>query len=44
MIGLLQGDNTSYLVQDPDWTPDLGLNGNFTMVDLLKFADVVTTL
>ncbi len=44
MIGLLQGDNTSYLSQDPDWTPDLGSNGNFTMVDLLKFAGVVTTL
>jgi len=44
MIGLLQGDNTSYLSQDPDWTPDLGSNSNFTMVDLLKFAGVVTTL
>ena len=44
MIGLLQGDNTSYLAQDPDWTPDLSSNGNFTMVDLLKFAGVVTTL
>ncbi|HMY90157.1 MAG TPA: heme peroxidase family protein, partial [Nitrosomonas sp.] len=44
MIGLLQGDNTSYLSQDPDWTPHLGSNGNFTMVDLLKFAGVVTTL
>lgn len=44
MIGLLQGDSTSYLSQDPDWTPDLGVAGNFTMVDLLKFAGVVTVL
>ncbi len=44
MIGLLQGDATSYLSQDPDWTPNLGTNGNFTMVDLLKYAGVVTGL
>ena len=44
MIGLLQGDNTSYLSQDPDWTPNLGAGGNFTMVDLLKFAGVITVL
>lgn len=45
MIGLLQGDNTSYLVQDPDWTPTLGKKlGKFTMVDLLKTAGVVTEL
>lgn len=44
MIGLLQGDNTSYLSQDPDWTPNLGVGGNFTMVDLLKFAGVLTVL
>lgn len=44
MIGLLQGDSTSYLSQDPDWTPILGVAGNFTMVDLLKFAGVVTAL
>jgi hypothetical protein len=44
MIGLLQGDSTSYLSQDPDWVPTLGSSGNFTVVDLLKFAGVVTTL
>ena len=42
MIGLLEGDSTSYLRQEPDWTPELGSNGRFTVVDLLKFAGVVT--
>jgi Animal haem peroxidase len=42
MIGLLQGDSTSYLCQEPDWTPELAANGQFTMVDLLRFAGVVT--
>ncbi len=42
MIGLLEGDTTSYLRQEPDWTPILGNDGEFTMVDLLKFAGVVT--
>lgn len=44
MIGLIEGDSTSYLKQGPDWTPSLGANGEFTMVDLLRFAGVVTTL
>lgn len=44
MIGLLQGDKTSYLAQDPDWTPSLGSNGQFRMVDLLKHAGVVTVM
>ncbi|MDP3522148.1 MAG: heme peroxidase family protein [Hydrogenophaga sp.] len=44
MIGLLQGDKTSYLAQDPDWTPSLGTNGQFRMVDLLKHAGVVTAM
>jgi hypothetical protein len=44
MIGLLQGDSTSYLCQDPDWTPSFGAGGKFTMVDLLKMAGVVTVL
>jgi hypothetical protein len=42
MIGLIEGDSTSYLKQEPDWLPTLSANGDFTMVDLLKFADVVT--
>lgn len=45
-LGLLQGDRTSYLTQDPDWQPflptiDAGrANDDFKMVDLLRFADV----
>jgi Animal haem peroxidase len=44
MIGLIQGDPTSYLVQEPDWAPTLGANGDFSMVDLLRFAGVVTAM
>lgn len=46
MIGLLQGDRTSYLAQDPDWQPFLptidpaSRNDDFDMVDLLRFAGV----
>jgi hypothetical protein len=32
----------SYLRQDPDWTPTYGPDGSFTMVDLLRTADVVS--
>ena len=45
-IGLLEGDRTSYLSQDPDWEPflpaiDASTTGeNFKMVDLLRFAGV----
>lgn len=44
MIGLLEGDPTSYLRQEPDWTPDFGDNGVFTMADLLRRAGVLTAL
>ena len=44
MIGLLQGDRSSYLRQDPDWTPAYGSNGDFTIVDLLGAADVVAAI
>jgi hypothetical protein len=43
-LGLLEGDPTSYLKQDPDWTPTLTSNNDFTMVDLLTMAGVVTTI
>ncbi|WP_157462221.1 hypothetical protein [Crinalium epipsammum] len=43
-IGLLEGDSLSYLRQNPDWKPILGSSGNFTIVDLLKFAGVVSSL
>jgi hypothetical protein len=40
-IGLLEGDQMSYLRQDPEWTPNLGQGQDFEMADLLKFAEVV---
>jgi hypothetical protein len=45
-VGLLQGDRTSYLSQDPDWEPFLATvdpsntGEDFRMIDLLRFADV----
>jgi hypothetical protein len=44
IIGLINGDAQSYLRQEPDWTHTYGANGSFTVVDLVKEADVVTTL
>lgn len=45
MIGLLQADATSYLSQDPNWTPHLGATPDqFRMTDLLRVAGVVTAL
>ncbi|MBA3597170.1 MAG: peroxidase [Methylibium sp.] len=43
-IGVLQGDAMSYLRQEPDWTPTLGSNDQFTIADLLNAAGVVTAL
>ncbi len=41
-IGILEGDRMSFLSQEPDWTPTLGTKeGEFSIVDLLKFAGVV---
>jgi len=42
--GLIEGDSSSYLAQDPDWTPRYGTNDSFTMVDLLTAAGVVGSL
>jgi hypothetical protein len=45
-IGLMQGDHTSFLNQEPDWEPflptvDPSTQGDdFTMIDLLRFAGV----
>ena len=45
-IGLLEGDRSSYLSQDPDWQPFLPAlessrtGEDFRMVDLLRFAGV----
>ena len=41
LIGLLQGDEQSFLRQNPDWKPTLGKNGKFRMTDLLKIAGVL---
>ena len=39
--GLIEGDSTSYLSQDPDWTPSYGrVNNEFDMADLV---DMLTT-
>jgi hypothetical protein len=42
LVGLLKGDPSSYLRQQPAWTPELpgATKGAFTMVDLLRFAGV----
>ena len=46
IIGLMQGDNKSFLTQEPDWRPflptvDTSTQGDdFTMIDLLRFAVV----
>ena len=45
-IGLMQGDDESFLTQEPDWEPflptvDSSTQGDdFTMIDLLRFAGV----
>jgi Animal haem peroxidase len=44
IIGLLFGDNQSYLSQEPDWTPSYGTNSDFRIVDLLRTAGVVATI
>ncbi|TML98081.1 MAG: twin-arginine translocation signal domain-containing protein [Actinobacteria bacterium] len=41
LIGLIQSDPSSYLVQKPKWTPTLGRAGSsFRMKDFLTFAGV----
>jgi hypothetical protein len=45
LLGLLHGDPFSYLSYSPAWKParnkyGADANGNFTMVDLLRFAGV----
>jgi hypothetical protein len=38
-VGLLEGDRTSFLSQNPRWKPDLGrTQGVFTMADMLNFV------
>jgi hypothetical protein len=38
LIGLLQADPSSYVQQWPDWKPELGRDGDFTMADLIAFV------
>jgi hypothetical protein len=44
IAGLILGDSSSYLNQDPDWTPSYGSGSDFTTVDLLTAAGVVIAL
>ena len=43
LLGLLEGDSTSYLNLKPDWRPTLpaAQEGEFSMADLLTFAEAV---
>ncbi len=42
LVGLLKGDPSSFLRQEPAWKPELpsAEPGTFTMIDLLRFAGV----
>ena len=42
--GLIEGDPSSYVSLEPDWTPTYGSNDTFTMTDLLTTAGVVGSL
>jgi len=42
--GLIEGDPSSYLSLEPDWTPTYGSNDTFVMTDLLTTAGVVGSL
>jgi hypothetical protein len=39
LLGLLDGDPLSFLSVEPNWTPELEVDGEFTMADLIRFAD-----
>jgi hypothetical protein len=39
LLGLLDGDPLSFLSVQPNWTPELAEDGEFTMADLIRFAD-----
>jgi len=45
LLGLLAADPSGYLRADPGWTPELpgSDEGRFTIVDLLRFAGVLST-
>jgi hypothetical protein len=37
-LGLMFGDNDSFLRQDPSWKPDITNNGDFRLKDLVNYA------
>jgi hypothetical protein len=37
-LGLMFGDNDSYLSLEPDWKPSLGSKGEFLLKDLVNYA------
>jgi Animal haem peroxidase len=39
LLGLLDADPLSFLSVQPNWTPELAEDGEFTMADLIRFAD-----
>jgi hypothetical protein len=40
LVGLLEGDPNSFLSREPTWRPrGLGIEGDFTMADLVRFAE-----
>ena len=43
LLGLVDGDSTSYRAAQTEWLPTLAgaQDGHFTMADLLRFAHVV---
>jgi hypothetical protein len=40
LLGLLQGDDNSYMRQDPAWRPAFGRDGRFTITEVLRYAKV----
>jgi len=43
LVGLLEGDPSSYLGEEPSWRPgELGTSGDFTMATLVSFAQRAT--
>ena len=42
--GLIDGDPSSYLSLEPDWTPTYGSDDTFVIIDLLAAAQVVGSL
>jgi hypothetical protein len=39
LVGLVEGDPSSFLGREPSWKPTLGTSDDFTMADLVRFAE-----